>query len=51
MTARPVAPDRFPDLCLPDHRGGPTPLSEMTAPTPCDGPGALTAGRISGLDR
>jgi cold shock CspA family protein/peroxiredoxin len=37
MPAIPRAGDRFPDLCLPDHRERPTTLSSMTAATPYDG--------------
>lgn len=36
MSAIPAPGDRFPDLCLPDHRGRPTRLSDLTAPTPYD---------------
>lgn len=36
MTAIPQPGDRFPDLCLPDHRGRRVSLSGMTAATPYD---------------
>ncbi len=36
MPAIPRAGEPFPDLCLPDHRGRETRLSDLTAATPYD---------------